>query len=119
MLLIKYPLASRSIVKIVIVTPNVFNTFLIGLYLPSRFLCKLDSVNYFKNCIPTLRVEQILMTFFNLVSCRTQRPFEIYCVYLFIISTQYSRAICPAINMNGAKTSLLSRVFLGGAEVGP
>lgn len=56
------------------------------------------------------------MTFFNL----TRSPSKyIVCRYLFIISTQYSRAICPAINMNGAKTSLLSRAFLGGAEAGP
>lgn len=56
------------------------------------------------------------MTFFNL----TQIPSKyIVCRYLFIISAQYSRAICPAINMNGAKTSLLSRAFLGGAEAGP
>lgn len=56
------------------------------------------------------------MTFFNL----TRSPSKyIVCRYLFIISAQYSRAICPAINMNGAKTSLLSRAFLGGAEAGP
>lgn len=80
------------------------------------------SSKYFESAQCTLKIVSARafyagqMTFFNLARSPSK---YIVCRYLFIISAQYSRAICPAINMNGAKTSLLSRAFLRGAEAGP